>query len=406
MASRHIPTLILGLLLLVCIPMRANAQEPAYEGAPIHYSKSRAVTPLTKIRDRIAKGEDLLSGRSDQDILIKLLKLLDIPLESQVLAFSKTSQQNIFISARTPRAIYFSDNAYVAWVQKGDIEVITFDPNLGMVFHLLTISNGEANETIKFIRRTSCLSCHGSKATQNWPGLTIRSVHASRSGEPNLRAKTFRTNHASPLHERWGGWYITGNAGQLEHRGNSIDHYDTDPEKATLEKLTTKPLDTLTDLFPTAPYPGGPYSDIVALMVLEHQLTVHNALVQGHLAIRIDSSEPTIKAQATKIVEALLFKAELKLTNPITGSKKFQTAFKSKDTPLKEFDLKERLFKHRCSYLIYSDAFTHLPKKLRDQVLKDIELALTQDLATYAYLGAREKLKLHQTLSETMIDYN
>ncbi len=49
--------------------------------------------------------------------LRSMLKALQIDIDSQVLVFSRTSLQTGFISDRTPRAIYFNDDTYVAWVQ-------------------------------------------------------------------------------------------------------------------------------------------------------------------------------------------------------------------------------------------------------------------------------------------------
>ncbi len=405
--------------------------DPAYEQAPIFYSKSEAKTPLTEIRDRIAGGEDLLSGRSDQEILAKLLDLLDVPIESQMLVYSKTSEQNAFISPQTPRAVYFSADAYVGWMPRGEIEVITFDEKLGMVFHMLMISSGEENEDIEFVRKSSCLSCHGSSATQNWPGVTVRSVHAARSGQPLFHAGTFRTDHSSPLNERWGGWYVTGDAGEHVHMGNRVSKMGANRDDIQVESLVAEAVDTLDGLFPARVYPGGASSDIVALMVLEHQVVVHNALVQGNLVTQqtlhrhremrkafgepedtplSETNQSILDGQAEKIVAALLFQSEHPLEGDgVQGGSAFHEAFiaGAKRTAdrrsLRDLRLYERMFKYRCSYLIHSQAFTHLPDELRHRVLARLgEVLRGVGESDYDYLQPSEREKILEILRETL----
>ena len=59
-----------------------------------------------------------------------VMKQFNIPQESQVMVFSKTSKQNDRISPQTPRVVYFGDNAYVGYCLGGSIEVATIDPKL------------------------------------------------------------------------------------------------------------------------------------------------------------------------------------------------------------------------------------------------------------------------------------
>ena len=71
---------------------------------------------------------------------------------------------------------------------------------------------------------------------------------------------------------------------------------------------------------------------------------------------------------------------------------------------LKDFDLKTRLFKNRCSYMIYSNVFQGLP----DLFKQGVYLRLGQALDTktpnpaYSYLSAIEKQTLHGILKETL----
>jgi hypothetical protein len=40
---------------------------------------------------------------------------------------------------------------------------------------------------------------------------------------PVMSAGGFVTDHASPLKERWGGWYLSGTSGNQSHMGNAIE---------------------------------------------------------------------------------------------------------------------------------------------------------------------------------------
>ncbi len=406
------------------------SQEPAYEQAPILYSESEPVTRLTKIRDRIEQGEDLLSGATGQEKLGKLLTLLEVPLESQVLVYSKTSAQNSLIAPEHPRAIYFSDNAYVGWVQNGNIEVITFDKKLGMVFHLLDITQGNK---VKFIRDQSCLNCHGESSTNNWPGIMVRSVFPQKNGQPLYHAGTYRTDHSSPLEERWGGWYVTGDSGKQSHLGNILAQEDAGTRKVTYQPMALAAVKSLDGLFPTEPYLAGGSSDMVALMILEHQVSVHNALVEGNLAARqtlyrhikmkevfgeapdspmSESNQSVLDSQAERIAGKLLFADEQIMKDAgVEGAVAFQQAFArnarfNRDRrSLKDLRLYERLFKYRCSYLIDSEAFHHLPQELKIRVWAKLSAALAVPArgdSKYQHLSDSEKVRITEILEDTI----
>jgi hypothetical protein len=49
----------------------------------------------------------------------------------------------------------------------------------------------------------------------------------------------------------------------------------------------------------------------------------------------------------------------------------------SKGRSLRDFDLRTRIFKHPCSYLIYSPAFDAMPAPIREQLLARLYDILT-----------------------------
>lgn len=404
--------------------------EPAYERAPISYSKTAADTAVTRLADRMVAGESILDGKTDREVLEQLLALLEVPVASQVLVYSKTSAQNSRISPERPRAIYFSDNAYIGWVQGGDIETMTFDPKIGAVFHRVSLKQTQPGDSPRVIRDQSCLSCHASSANHNVPGGLVRSVYASESGQPLFQAGTFFTGPDSPLAERWGGWYVTGSAGDQTHLGNGIA-YEGEDDEVTLEKIAEGTISDLNEFIRCEAYLGGGSSDIVALMILEHQIAVHNALARGAMATRqtlyrhremrkafgekldgplSETNQGIIDSQADKIVAALLFADEFEMTDDgVDGSIEFQNAFqqnarKSEDhRSLKDLRLYERLFKYRCSYMIYSEAFRQLPIELKTLVKSKIDVALEEGAGSgdYPHLTSGERRQIANILAET-----
>jgi len=328
-----------------------------------------------------------------------VLRALDVPVSSQVLVFSKTSLQRDLISPRTPRAIYFNDSVYVGWVPGGDIEVASIDPTLGAVFYLLP---RRQRERPQFHRQThACLQCHDSSAmTGGVPGLMVRSVFPDRSGQPILPAGTFVTNQQSPLAERWGGWYVTGTHGRQRHMGN-VTARDAE-DATTLDREAGANRSDLSRLIDTGPY-LAPGSDIVALMVLEHQTQMHNVLTKAAYEVRFAMRDEAVMnealgeppstrrdsttrrtANATEsVLRALLFSGEARLTDPISGSAAFVSAFAApgprdpRGRSLRELDLKRRLFRYPCSYLIHTEAFAALPAALEERLSARLGEVLT-----------------------------
>ncbi|MED5400227.1 MAG: hypothetical protein VX669_07535, partial [Planctomycetota bacterium] len=150
------------LLLLLCCswsrPIVAQTTKD-FELAPIDYHNQSTTNRISNLQRLIDLDKSRLSWSDRHGYLPALLKALDIPISSQVLVFSKTSVQVRHISPRRPRAIYFNDDTYVAWVQQGDmLEIIAMDPQLGGVFYTLPQSPAKQPQ---FRRdRGQCLLCH------------------------------------------------------------------------------------------------------------------------------------------------------------------------------------------------------------------------------------------------------
>ena len=153
--------------------------------------------------------------------LRSLLKGLEVPESSQVLVFSKTSFQRERISPETPRALYFSDDVMVGFCDRGRVmEISAADEVIGTAFY--TIDQTPGGRPVIQRQTETCLLCHSSSANLGFPGHLVRSVFVDSQGIPLLASGSHRTDHTSPLAERWGGWYVTGTSGRQKHMGNLI----------------------------------------------------------------------------------------------------------------------------------------------------------------------------------------
>jgi hypothetical protein len=396
-----------------------------YERPPIDYLGSAVHDPVARLGERLERGEVSLPFASKSGYLASVLQVLDVPVSSQILVFSKTSFQQAKISPRRPRALYFNDHVYVGWVQQGDVlEVSAIDPQQGTIFYTL---EQQPAEQPRFVRQThNCLVCHGSSHTEGVPGSFVRSIFPDRLGHPVLSAGTFRTDYTSPLRERWGGWYVTGTHGQQRHMGNVVLKAGSDPSALDVEAGAN--VVDLSDRVDVSPY-LTPSSDIVALMVLEHQATAHNRLTAANFSARItardarimdealdradgsesDSTRRRLDAAAEKVLDVLLFVGEQTLTEPIQGTSSFAAEFQrrgpldSHGRSLRQLDLQTRLFRYPCSYLIYSEACDALPAPLRDRLLRRLWEVLTggDSSAKFQHLSAGDRQDILAILRET-----
>jgi hypothetical protein len=263
---------------------------------------------------------------------------------------------------------------------------------------------------------SSCMSCHGTARTENVPGMQVRSVFPNADGHPLLAMGTSHVTHETPLAERWGGYYVTGRS-SLPHLGNRTyeEGGADDPRPSDLADLNGR--------IDVAKYPR-PTSDIVALMVLEHQCRMHNLLTAAALQYRrthflsraldpdadpdAGSAGRVADGMAERIVACLLFKDEADPGDGIEGGEDFQKAFtarfprtKSGDS-LADFKLYGRIFKNRCSYMVYSRTFRDLPPRVKRAVLAKLKAALAGEEPAFDWLKESERVRIEAILAETL----
>lgn len=415
---------ILSVALLFATPARAQLKllDP-----PISYLEKTPQDAVADLLSKLERGDAKLEFETHFGYLRSLLTHLQVPITSQALVFSKTSLQVKHISPRSPRSIYFNDEVYVGWVPGGNIEISAVDPQLGTNFYLL---QQQDLSRPKLARQTyDCLQCHGSVTTRDVPGHMVLSVSAGADGHLLVNRKSYVTDDRSPLSERWGGWYVTGHHGQQRHLGNLFFKQSQDLSEFEMERGAN-----VTDLslwFDTSRH-LSPHSDIVALMVLEHQANMHNRLARAGFLARIavhtenaprdgggesaaDRAKETaiaMRAAAGPVVEYLLFTDEATLKDKITGTSGFAEEFTQqgprdrRGRSLREFDLQTRLFKHPCSYLIYSAAFDQLHPALKAEIYRQLWEALSKPEADrrFRHLSDADRRAIIEIVRDTKSD--
>jgi len=371
--------------------------------------------PVAELARKVENGAVRLRYDSDSGYLLSVMEALEVPKESQAVVFSKTSLQSHYISPTNPRAIYYSDDISIAFIRNAPLlEISALDPRRGVVFYAL---EQQQVERPRIARSDSCLSCHESRNTLDVPGLLARSMAVGREGQTMPQFGNFISDHRSPFEERWGGWFITGRPGTARHMGNEM--LESDGRGRMLVGIP-KPLGSLEGWFDVKGYPS-PYSDVAAVMVLDHQVRMTNLLTRVGWETRIASdrreknprekaaADRLIASDARELVDYMLFIDEPALPGKFESTSGFESRFvgtgprDSRGRTLRQLDLGKRLLRYPCSYMIYSRAFDELPSTTKDAVyarLWDV-LSGKERGAKYSKLSSADRSAIVTILLET-----
>jgi len=402
--------LSLGLVsLAVADDFQGSTHMMPFEEDTIAYSKTPDSGPVARLQRRIDEGKVKLKHQGTYGYLLSVLDELKVPKSSQMLVFSKTSFQRERISPHNPRAVFFSDDVYIGYVPGSPmLEISAADPKLGGVFYTLD-QNPAARP--RFARTDQCLECHASGKTMGVPGHVVRSFETDENGVTDLKSGVSLVNHRTPFEERWGGWYVTGTHGGQTHRGNLMGAEAFERQKSEPNFLGN--LTNLNRFFDVSIVPT-PHSDIVALMVLEHQTHMHNYLARLNQAARIMLLQyghvKYLETAVDAFLQYMLFTEEAPLTDRVTGTSAFAQEFAavgprdSKGRSLRDFELRTRLFKYPCSYLIYSEAFDELPGALKDAIYKRLFDILAGNAKESEAIQPQTRLAILEILRETKPD--
>jgi len=342
----------------------ASAPLPLEEDAT-RYAATPAVGIVSELERRLERGEARLEFAPEFGYLPALLRELRIPPSSQLLVASKTSPNKSHISPKNPRALYFSDQVSLAFVPGASlIELAAHDRQLGSVFY--TLEQQPAGRP-RLVRDNRCLECHSSSKTLQVPGWLVRSFATHADGEVDMLAGLM-VNHRTPIAERWGGYYVTGQTGGQPHRGNRFD-----AEAIPASRGGPPPGLELPE-FPWGRKFPEPGSDVAALLVFDHQVHMMNLLARLRAEVEVlPESEPLSRVESTTqaVLQYLLFVDEAPLQAPVAGSSGFRRAFEAsgladaQGRSLRQLDLKQHLQAHPCSFMIASPSFDALPLRAR-----------------------------------------
>jgi hypothetical protein len=252
-----------------------------YSDAPINYRSQDLSDPVALLQKQIDEGRVSLTYDPDHGYLKSVLALLKVPVDSQTLVFSKTSFQYPKISPDHPRALYYNDDVYVGAVHQGNaIEIVSFDPRQGAIFYL--VDERKVDKPVFQRAELDCTQCHIAAGTRGVPGVLLRSVFPTQTGNLTPRAPTYITDQESPLKQRFGGWYVNGELGKVSMANTAV----TNPPALDAPSGTAPTLDPLRQPYDGAAY-LTPQSDQVALLVLTHQAQLHNLITLTNYQTRL-----------------------------------------------------------------------------------------------------------------------
>jgi hypothetical protein len=389
--------------------------ERAFSGSPDHpsigYARQAFTDPVAELNRKILGDAARLTFDEQSGYLRSVLKELNISVESQMMVFSKTGVQAGRTSPANPRALFFNDSVIVGYVRGAPIvELAAHDPRQGAVFYTLD-QNPQGRPT--FTRRDSCLSCHVSFNSLDVPGMLVRSQFTASSGLSMRQLGQYVIDHRSPFEQRWGGYYVTGTHGSMRHMGNATVIDQDKPESMiTNSTLNVRSLEGTVD---TTGYPL-PSSDIVALMVFDHQMHIINLLTRIGWEVRValyehrlDLTQGPQRAAVNELVDYLLFIDEAPLPGRVQGVSGFADTFSAqgprdtKNRSLRQLDLERHLMRYPCSYMIYADAFDSLPSEARAAVYQRMWHILSGEEkdVKYARLSAGDRHAIVEILRDT-----
>ena len=380
-------------------------REPA-----LQYFTRATTDPVAKLNANLRSGAVRLTFDATSGYLPSILDALHLPAESQMLVFSKTSVQSRWISPRTPRALYFNDTVTIGYIPGAEfLEFAAEDPQQGVIFYTL---DQRPAEQPAIERRDFCLSCHNANATLDVPGMLVRSVVATASGNTVPRFGNYVADHRSPFVERWAGHYVTGRHGAMTHLGNATLVSSADPDALTTTE--TMNVESVKERFEAGRY-VSPHSDIVALLVFEHQMRMTNLLTRigwdTRLALETGRSDAAaiVRRAANEVVDYMLMVDEAPLPDRVSGTSGFAGTFAAegpvdrRGRSLRQLDLSARLLRYPCSYMIYADAFDALPSEARDAIYRRLWQVLSGEEtgARYARLSAADRRAIVEILRDT-----
>ena len=288
---------------------RSGAFDQSINHPAIKYLTADTDTVVDRLNRKLQDGSAKLVFDEKTGYLKSVLDLLQVPVESQVLVYTQTSLQAQHIRMNNPRAVYFNDSVSVGYIRGGGlIEIVAQDAKMGSIFYTVHQAQPPSAEATggrqaTFGRDQQCLRCHLSWDTLGVPGWSVLTTFPRKS-EMDYANGGF-VDHYKPIEERWGGWYVTGRKVPPRHMGNYpliLPQGITSPPPARVSLQGQFDLDGYLT----------PYSDIVALMVLEHQAHFANLVTRATWETKLGETMRIAEA-ADALADYMLFVDEAKI---------------------------------------------------------------------------------------------
>jgi hypothetical protein len=342
------------------------------EHPAIQYANRPTSDRVAALNQALAHGGRPLQRDDRTGYLRPVLEALGVPIDSQLLVFSKTGVQRAYTSPHNPRALYFDPSVAVAYVPGAPLlEVAAHDPQQGVVFYTLD----QTAASPLFVRQRSCLTCHVAASTLDVPGMIARSHTVGEDGNILPQSETHAVNHQTRHPDRWGGWFVTSEDAappyqQLAHLGN-----------ITFSGKGNTSNQVFVDWMTSAPESRGyllSSSDIAGLLVFDHQMHAINLLTRLNWESRVAVSsghpieqDAALRRLATELADYLLFAGEAPPLSELTPRPGFAASLAARapadhlGRSLGQLDLTDRLLRYPCSFMVYSDAFEGLPSAIK-----------------------------------------
>ena len=368
---------------------------------------------IATLNQALANGARTLRRDAATGYLEPVLDALGLSVDSQLLVFSKTGVQRAFTSPHNPRALFFDSSVVVGYIPGAPlIEIAAHDPQQGVVFYTLDQNAGAPS----FARATSCLTCHVSATTLGVPGLIARSNAVGEDGNVMPQLGSNDVTHETPHPDRWGGWFVTSEAlvpySQRAHAGNiTFSNGGVTSNQVFMEWLSSEPE--------TRGY-LSPSSDIVALLLFDHQAHAINLLTRLNWEARVAADEAgsvavtgAVRDLANELADYLLFLTEQPPTVPLIAREGFADRLAARaprdrlGRSFAQLDLETRLLRYPCSDMIYSPAFDGLPAAVKQAIYTRMIDVLSQpdDRLSTARVAAADRRAVLEILRDTKPDF-
>jgi len=230
------------------------------------------------------------------------------------------------------------------------------------------------------------------------PGFIARSHTVGEDGNVLPQSDTHDVDHRTGHPDRWGGYFVTSEAlipyNQRAHAGNITFSAGGVTSNQVFVDWEAMPPESLR--YPTAT------SDIVALLIFDHQMHAANLITRLNWESRIGSD--TTRA-VDELASYLLFVGEAPPQVALLPQRGFQEWFASKfprdrrGRSLAELDLTKRLMRYPCSYMVYTPAFDALTPSTKQAVYRRMREVIATTLTP---LDAAAVLEI---LSDTKPDF-